>query len=142
LNAKDLIAGLKERRVYPTTLTCFVVMLFFQITCVGGFNQTTWLGQIKDKFSALLRDECLEGKYLGLAEKIKPVSTDNFAEGSLAFLKSNRAIKATGIDILLEDDPNSYRKYLKLSQSVSLAESIEAELPEIYSVVVPATERI
>ncbi len=138
-----VLAGYLERReIYPTTLTCFLVLLFYQMTCVGGFNQTTWLAGIKEKFIQLLQDPVFGEKYFGLIEDISTVPTDNFAESPLAFMETPAGRKkATGIDIFLEGNPLAYEKYRSQAAGVSLAESIDSELPKIFPIVFPAATR-
>ncbi len=133
---KEVARALKEKKIYPTSLVCFLVLLYYQITCLGGFNQITWLTEIKEKFVGLLK----ELKASELAQRINKVPTDNFAEGNLAFLyHQGQLIKPTGLDIYLAG--NMYRKYQNLAKSITVGESIETLLPEMYRIVVPEKQR-
>ncbi len=137
LKPKEIQTALENRLLYPSTLVCFLVLLYFQVTCLGGFNQVNWLTGIKEKFLGVLAE-------LGeteLLEKIKKVPTENFAEGNLAFLfQKDKIIKATGLDIYLSGQ-DLYPKYQKLAKVLTLGQSIESLLPEIYRVIVPAGRR-
>lgn len=129
--------ALANRQLYPGTLVCFLVLLSCQITCLGGFNQVNWLTGIKENFLKLL----LELGEVELFEKIRQVPTENFAEGNLAFSpRQHETIKATGIDIYLSGQ-NLYPKYQELACVLTLKQSIESLLPEIYRVIVPANQR-
>ncbi|PIR95932.1 MAG: hypothetical protein COT92_03690 [Candidatus Doudnabacteria bacterium CG10_big_fil_rev_8_21_14_0_10_42_18] len=137
LNPKSIAGALKRRKIYPTSLLCFLVLLYYGLTCLGGFNQTNWLTDIKKRFVKLLKEQ----KNLKLAKKIGRAVTDNFAESNLAFLThQKKLIKASGVDIFLEGK-NMYAKYRNLSKSTKLKESIETLLPEMYRIVVPEEKR-
>ena len=137
-NPEQLSQSLQYKTMYPSSLVCFLVLLLGGVTCLGGFNQTTWLAGIQKQFVALLK----EMGEIAAAEKVGQLATDNFAETDLAFLRDNHNItKATGIDILLRKDKGLYGKYQKLAHALSLSDSIKLSLPEIYKVVVPERER-
>lgn len=135
---ESISEALAKKQLYPSSLVCFLVLLYYGFTCLGGFNQVNWLSDIKEKFVALLA-ELGDGR---LAKTVAGVPTDNFAEGNLAFLRQgDKFVKATGVDILLAQDPQLYQKYLALARQLTVGESIESLLPEIYQVTTPANER-
>jgi len=131
-----VLKALRGKEIYPTSLVCFLTMLLYRVTCVGGFNQTTWLTEIKQRFLQLL-EEVGEAE---AAKKVEAAVTDNFAEGGLAFLKKGtESFKASGLDLF--SSQNNFEIYTKLAKQITLAQSIESELPEIYRIVVPEQER-
>ncbi len=138
LDSRSVGQALKARKIYPSTLLCFLITLHYQVTCLGGFNQVNWLTGIKEKFISLLKE-------IGKADEagqIDKITTDNFAEASLAFAaKEGKIIKATGLDILLSQQDHWYYKYKKLARQINIGESIETQLPEIYKVITPEAER-
>ena len=76
------------------------------------------------------------------ANRIQGMVTNNFAEADLAFLGSGgKWYKATGVDIYLQKDEHAYQKYLQLSKVLTVSQSIEMQLPEIYKVIIQAGER-
>lgn len=133
---EEIAAGLEAGQLYPTSLVCFSVLLFYGVTCLGGFNQTTWLTEIKRRFLSLLEE-------LGADEVVVRMSTlptENFAESGLAFLRTAQGLfKASALDLYIHQVEFSH--YAKLAESLTLAQSIESELPEIYRVVVPEPNR-
>jgi len=138
LEPEGLIKRLKDKTIYPGSLLCFLVLLYSHVTCLGGFNQVNWLTEIKAKFIELLKemDEQVE------AEEISAVPTDNFAEGNLVFLYQNRRlIKPAALDIYLANDLGLYEKYRELGKIMTVGESIETLLPEIYKIVTPVVQR-
>lgn len=136
LKPEQISAALAAREIYPTSLMCFLVLLYYKVTCLGGFNQTTWLTEIKNKFAVLLAE--MGEKEAALA--VAGLETGNFAEGSLAILKNSQGyFKASALDLFLNSV--GYPALQKLAHKVTLAQSIEAELPEVYRIVVPEKER-
>jgi hypothetical protein len=137
LRPESVNKALEQNKVYPTSLVCFLVLLYYGITCLGGFNQVNWLAGIKEKFLLLLK----ETGEKELAGKISRAVTNNFAEGNLAFLVRGKSlIKASGLDVYLGGE-NLYQRYVELSKKLTVAESMESLLPEIYRVVTPAQDR-
>lgn len=137
LKAGAIAKALGQKQVYPTSLVCFLVLLYFGIDCAGGFNQVNWLSDIKEKFIGLLT----EMQEPASAKKIALANTENFAEGNLAFLPSRKGLfKAGGVDLYFTGR-DYYKNYERLSRNLTVAQSIETLLPEIYRVVVPAEQR-
>lgn len=137
-DAGTITGLLKSGRLYPTSLVCFLVLLSCGLTCLGGFNQVNWLTVIKRKFLELLR-EWGEQK---LAAQIAGIPTDNFAEAALAFGVSGRdaIYKATALDLYL-DGGKDFESYKRLAQKITLAQAIDAQLPEIYKVITAPEDR-
>ena len=138
--AADKLSGLLQSgKIYPTSLVCFLVLLFSNATCLGGFNQTGWLTVIKNKFADVLRSMGAQAE----ADSVSRAVTDNFAEANLAFLSSaDKIYKASGVDIYLQQAPELYQKYLDLAKTLTVGESIQTQLPEIYKVITPANQRL
>ena len=76
------------------------------------------------------------------SERVRVAVTDNFAEANLAFLSvGDKIYKASGVDICLQQDPKLYQKYLGLAKTLTVGESIQTQLPEIYKVITSANHR-
>lgn len=138
-DAEKIVGMLEAKQLYPTTLMCFLTLLYYGLTCLGGFNQVNWLTDTKEKFIGLLKEWGEEG----FAEKIAKIPTENFAEGSLAFAVNGQGgiYKPTGLDLFLQNDPNIYERYRQLALKITLGESIDAQLPEIYKVITSFKDR-
>lgn len=132
--------SLQKSRIYPASLTCFLVLLYYRLTCLGGFNQVNWLTDIKRKFIELL----LELRQRTLAESLSQIPTDNFSEGNLVFLyHQQKLIRPSAWDIYrLLPENRRYEKYEQLARSLTVGESIETLLPEIYRAITPQAERL
>ena len=131
LTPASLSSALRQRILYPGSLLSFLVLLSGGLTCLGGFNQTSWLTEVREKFALLLSE--LEEKKLALS--VAAAQTQNFAETGLVFLIRNGSIvPASGIDIFLRRQPGLLREYGNLAHELTLAQSIEVSLPEIAAV--------
>ena len=134
LSPAEISKKLGLREIYPTSLVCFLVLLQAGVTALGGFNQTTWLEEIRLRFVGLL-EEMGEG-----SAPAAGVATKNFAEGGLAFVRSQSGlVKAAALDLYAAG--TGFDFFQQLAKKVTLAQSIESELPEIYRIVVLEKDR-
>ncbi len=137
LTSEIISKALGDRFIYPTSLVCFLVMLYYNFNCLGGFNQTSWLTVIKEKFIALLA----EMGETAIPSQISKVVTDNFAETPLAFSYTNGLLtKSSLLDLYLNGV--EYSVLQSQAKKITLAQSLETELPEIYKIVVPQKDRL
>ncbi len=139
-NQAVLVADLEQGKIYPTSLVCFMVLLYYGITCLGGFNQVNWLTNIKNKFADLLKEMGEEN----IAARVVKEVTENFAESNLAFdiTDSGLVYKPTALDLFLKDTNDLFNKYHRLAKVVTIGESMDSMLPEIYKVITPAEKRL
>lgn len=132
----SIAAAIQKKEIYPTSLVCFLVLLGAGVTCVGGFNQVNWLTGIKMKFRELL----LEIGEVEISTSIASVPTENFGEASLAFLVGTELFqKPAALDLLGKNF--IYEIYSQLAEQLTLKESIDAELGEIYKVIMTGEQR-
>ena len=135
LNPEAMEKGLIRGQLYPTSLVCFLTMLYYGITAVGGFNQVNWLTDVKKHFVEIL--EFMEDDEI--AVRIKSEVTDNFAESGLAFFPHGKDYyPAGGVDLFLHERRDWLDRYERLAKTLTLSESMESRLPEIYRVITPA----
>ena len=138
-NNSDIIRLIKEKKIYPSSPLCFAALLSAGIICAGGFTQTTWLTNTKEKLLMLLKDLGVVDAKIDAMQKIP---TKNFAESSLAWLKIGQEYKTpSGVDLFFTGT-DLYPKYLNLASNLSLEQSINLNIPTIYSVVVPKHEQM
>jgi hypothetical protein len=71
------------------------------------------------------------------------VPAENFAEGSLGFglNKQGKIYNPTGLDLFLQSDGSLFEKYRGLAHKITVGESIDAQLPEIYRVITQGPDR-
>jgi hypothetical protein len=123
---------IEARKIYPSSPLCFMVLLEAGFACVGGFTQTTWLTEVKEKFISLLKDLEISSD---LILNITGIPTKNFAESSLASLNvAGVEIQPAALD-LFSTGKDYYPEFVKKADNITLAESLGQMMPEIYSVV-------
>jgi hypothetical protein len=138
LSPEKFLDLINTSSLYPTSLVCFIVLMYYNLTLLGGFNQVNWLTIIKGKLIELWH----ELGYLDLIQQLSDLPMENFAEGNLSFLSQGEIIyKPSAIDILLSQSNNLYNKYVALAKNMTVAESIQTLLPEIYKITVPKADR-
>ncbi|MCL5009149.1 MAG: hypothetical protein M1400_02285 [Patescibacteria group bacterium] len=136
LSPSAIFRKLELREIYPTSLVCFLVLLHAGVTALGGFNQTTWLDEIRLRFVELLE----EAGESSVAAAVASVATKNFSEGGLAFTRSQSGlVKAAALDLYAAG--TGFDFFQQLAKKITLAQSIESELPEIYRIVVLEKDR-
>jgi hypothetical protein len=123
INFKEILRAIKKRTVYPSSTLGFLLLLNAGVGAGGGFTQTTWLTEVKEKFLKILK---IMQADQDLAEKIARVPTKNFSESGL---------KNLSLWDLLILNKDTYTDYLKLTKSLTLKQSIDQSLPEIYKVI-------
>lgn len=137
-DASEIVKLIENKKIYPSGPLCFVVLLYAGFACAGGFNQTTWLINIKENFIKILQSLSSEESII---DRISEIPTQNFSESSLARLKmGERYVQPSAIDLYLTKK-DYYPAYKKLAQTLTLEQSLNLALPEIYNIVVPKAER-
>ena len=139
-NVSRLVKLMQSGKVYPSGPLCFVVLLFSGLACAGGFNQTTWLTEVKKNFLKLLKEANLTKETD--VKRIASIATKNFSESFLAFLNiGGEYINPSALDLYLKSK-DYYPAYLKLAEAITLKQSLNLAMPTIYSVVVPKIEQV
>ncbi len=131
LDKNQLAELLEQRKIYASSPLCFLVLLYSGLTCAGGFTQTTWLSDTKEKIIEIFQ-EMGESDALN---NINNMPTKNFAESLLASLGTEgEQYIPTALD-LFNSGKDWYPEFKAKAEMISLKESIDTFLPEIYKVV-------
>lgn len=135
-------AALREKRMFPSMLLCYLaVALYYGFKCLGGFCQVHDLTLTKAAWVCMLR----ELGEMAEAEAAEAVETTTLGGDGLvlAHLKTPRGVlvPATGIDLAIQDIDREFADYVALSRRVTLAELMDAMLPEMYSVLYAIDQR-
>jgi hypothetical protein len=134
---QELLLKLEQRKIYPSSPLCFCVLLFCGLTAAGGFTQTTWLTQTKEKFLNFLS---AYPNFRLEAERLDKIFTKNFAEGRLAEISlEGKSISPSLADLLVGGRKFEYPFFVEAAHKLSLKESIDKNMTEIYNIVVPKT---
>lgn len=134
LTPEEIKTGIENHELVPSSLLCFMVLSFYYgLRQIGGPNQTTALTQMKEAYIKLLTDAGIPNDI----EFCKDVPTTDIIPGMppvLAFLKGKlgELIAATPLDLYLYGIPTSLDTIAKVSQEVTLGDSIRRTLPLWY----------
>ncbi len=134
LQAEAIAEKLESGELVPSMLLTFLVLAFYYgLKCLGGFLQPSNLTAMKHAYCQTLLE-------IGNKEEIDVfANTDTKAMGgdlALAFLqdKNNQLHQATGLDLILYGDTNTWPKLLELSKNMTVEESISIMMPLFYEV--------
>ncbi len=129
---KEILNAIKKRTLYPSSPLGFMLLLFAGVSCVGGFTQTTWLTEVKEKFVKLLKEL---GEKEEVFERILKIPTKNFAESSLVKEKFGKVLLTPTSWDLLALGKDIYGKQENVAKKMTLKQSLDMSFPEIYKVV-------
>ena len=142
LEAEAIVEKLQTGELIPTMLVTFWLLSFYYgLKCTGGFLQPNYLTAMKSGYMQMLKE-------LGLMAEMEVVSAvDTKTMGgdfALAFLadKNKKLQPATGLDLLLYGDSNSWPTFQALAKKISLEESVTMMLSLFYEVLYHENERV
>src|SRR6185295_16065973 len=114
-------------------LNYMVVSFYYGLKCLGGFNQVNYLTLMKN---AYIKMNVELGNYRSIevcARAQTKEMCDGFTVAFLGYGKGNIAL-STGLDLILYDQPDSLNKMMDICKNVTVNESIDPLLPEIYKI--------
>lgn len=142
LTQEAIAEALRTKQIFSSMLLCYlVVSLYYGMKCLGGFCQVHDLTMIKAAWQKLLeRVGEKEESDATASVQTKELGGDGMV---LAYLRSdaNDTVPATGLDMILYSGNTSFKKYVAFSKFLSLGEIMDPMIPEMYTVLYPATER-
>jgi len=143
MNPESIEKALVERKIFPGMFLCYlVVALYYGFKCLGGFCQVSDLTRTKEAWQNMLHEMGEHDE----AEAIAPIQTRELGGDGmvLAYFKTpnNDLVPATGIDLILEDHPTDFSRYLQLAREIRFKEIMAPLVPEIYKVLFTVDERI
>lgn len=137
INLDNASPLLSQRKIYPNSPLCFVCLLWTGFTCAGGFTQTTWLTKVARSFSDQLRASGRQAE----AERIASIPTKYFSESFLTqTLPVAGSLQPTLWDMCVVGE-DLYSSAVASAAELTLAESLAASFPTIYSVIVPPSQQ-
>ncbi|MEK7673071.1 MAG: hypothetical protein AAB373_04260 [Patescibacteria group bacterium] len=127
--------AMERKELIPGLLLNFCTLSFYYgLKCLGGFNQVNYLTLMKN---AYIKMNAELGNYRSI-EICARAQTKEICDGpSMAFLghsKENEPILASGLDLALYGDKDSWKKLIKVTKKLTLAESLNPLMPEIYRI--------
>lgn len=141
LTPENLKRALEEKEILPSMLLTFIVISFYYgVKCLGGFCQVNYLTAMKNAYIKLHADR---ENYRSI-ELCSRVQTKELCEDlTVAFMEGpDRDISmATGLDLILYGDKNTWETLKQESRRITLNEAIGPMMPDFYRVMYPDTER-
>jgi len=141
-DAENLKKALEDKKIFPNMALCYtLVALYYGFKCLGGFSQVNDLTLTKDAWKKYL---VAVGEFTE-AEALNPIQTKELGGDGMvvSYLKTpeGKLVPAMAIDMILEKNDTSYKKYVEISKKLMLKNTMAPMLPEIYSVVYSSYER-
>ncbi len=134
-------AALQRREIFPTSMLDFFVLSFYYgLKCLGGFNQINYLTAMKNAYIKMQVDR---GNYKSI-EVCARAQTKEMNDGYLvafAQLPGGGLVPATGLDLALFSDTQTWPVIKTLAQNITLAESLQPAMAEFYRFAYAEAER-
>jgi len=125
-----------DKHLIPSLATVYVTLCFYYgLRILGGFNQTTYLTEMKHAFSQTLNE------YQGKQDADIPISTTDlaFSRAILAFLKhpTGITVPASGLDIIMYGNESTWPEMIAAAKQIPLEKALYRALPSLYSAYYP-----
>jgi hypothetical protein len=133
MTPKTIIEAINKHELFPSMALMFIVCAFYHgLTCLGGFSQVTYLGQMKKAYLALL-EEMGESKEKVFAERI----STNLLGGDLLYIyisgRENH-YPATSLDIISSRNPNVDTVLFELVRQCTVREALDQMMPDLHKI--------
>lgn len=116
LQPEAIQLALVEQRIFPNLLLCYATLaLYYQLTCLGGFNQLHYLATMQVVYRELADDP-----------HYRPMRLNQLTYGlGTAYLTNGTTLtKATGLDLYLYGDVGTYQRWLYALQEQTVADAM------------------
>lgn len=124
--------ALEEKRLMPSMLMVFMTLSFhYGLKCLGGFSQVNYLTFMKNSYIKMQVDR---GNYKSI-EVCARAQTKEICYGlHMAFIRDHlgESIPATGLDLLLYGNTDTWPLLMRMSKVVTLQNSLDPMMPGIY----------
>ena len=143
LTPEAIADAIADNSLIPSLFLVFATLGFYYgLQVSGGYVQTMYLTQMKERYQAMLREYGMEEE----SQMAETVATKNFviAFPSIAFLQSpgDYRVPATGLDFALYGQGGRYwPEVLQATKSTTLNELVNRVLPSYYREFCPDTEK-
>jgi len=132
LTPEGLHQALEEKRLMPSMLLVFMMLSFhYGLKCLGGFSQINYLTFMKNAYIKMQVDR---GNYKSI-EVCARAQTKEICYGlHMAFIRDHlgQSIPATGIDLLLYGNADTWPTLMQMSKQLTLEDSLNPMMPGIY----------
>lgn len=132
LEPSAIAQALREGSMFPNLLLCYIVLvLYYQLNCLGGFNQTHYVPALQAEYNALKVDPLY-----------RPANATQLHYGLYsAFLyHQQNALPLTGLDLWLHGQDDFWSEWSGALQTVSVAQALQWLVPSFYRYLPPAEQ--
>ena len=139
LTPEAIQKALEEKKIMPSMLTIFLVLSFYYgLKCLGGFSQVNYLTEMKNAYIKMNADL---GNYRSI-EMCARAQTKELCEFTTAFIQTPEGtIPATGLDLILHGDENTWDFFVDESKQITLGEAFSPLYPEFYRIIYAEGQR-
>lgn len=138
LTSASIHNAILNKEIIPSTLLSFIILSFYHgLRLLGGFNQTTYLTQMKEGYIAMQKEL---GDIKNSEDCINMPTTDMVFTRSLAYIHNNNEAKipVTGLDLILYGNKDTIPYMCNAAKQITLREAIYARLiPYLYRTYYP-----
>lgn len=141
LNPESMSEKLQSGELVPSMLLAFMVVSFYYgLKCLGGFSQPSYLTKMKEGYIKIL-EEIGEKTELEICGAVDTKSMGG--DFSLAFLRDKSVVlyQATGLDLVLYGQADTWQKLVALAKKITLEQAINPMLPLCYEAAYAKLER-
>jgi hypothetical protein len=142
LTPEGLQQALEEKRLMPSMLLVFMTLSFhYGLKCLGGFSQINYLTFMKNAYIKMQVDR---GNYKSIEVSARAQTKEICYGLHLAFIRDHlgESIPATGLDLLLYGNTETWPLLMRMSKSVTLQNSLDPMMPGIYRKLYRDTEQV
>lgn len=118
----------------PSLLLNFMtICLYYGLKCLGGFSQVNYLTEMKNAYIKMNTDLA---NYRSIEVCARAQTREICCGLTLAFLgyDGGRVAMASGMDLILYEDADSWKKLMDLSKKMTIEEALNPLMPEMYRV--------
>ncbi len=141
LTPQSIQRALEQGQISPSLLVVFSVLCFYYgIKCLGGFNQTNYLTNMKNAYLKLHTDR---GNYKSV-EMCAHAQTKEMCDGFITAFAggpNGELVPAAGLDLYLYQTEQTWPTILQEIHNLTLNDALSPSLPEFYRYVYPEAER-
>lgn len=134
LNHQDIKKKIHEGMLIPSTPLCFMLMLYYGLTCAGGFSQIGYLPRIKQRCQSYFSKIGYQKESIAL----EAIAADIFL-ADLSFLTvsfKNKIVPATLLDLCIDRDLPATNETINTPERATLAEATDRLMPLLYKIIV------
>jgi hypothetical protein len=141
LTPENVEKALNSKELIPSMMMTFIVLSFYYgLKCLGGFSQVNYLTFMKN---AYIKMQTERGNYRSIEVCARAQTKEIGGDFTITFINGPKGemLPATGIDLILYGDENTWPTLLEESKTIKLEEALNPIMPEFYSIIYTEVQR-